>query len=78
MPRPKIRNSRRITRGPKQALNLPIFARQAQTVTPHDGRCDLTKHLRALREENAMLRRQVAELVRYNESLRMRKMNTSE
>jgi hypothetical protein len=44
----------------------------------HDGRCDLTKHLRALREENAMLRRQAAELVRYNEYLRMRKMNTSE
>jgi hypothetical protein len=67
MPRPKIPNSCRIARGIKQAVNLPILARQAQTVTPDDGRNDLTKRLR---EENAVLRRQAAELARHNEYLR--------
>jgi hypothetical protein len=35
---------------------------------------DLTNRLRGLEDENAVLRRQAAELTRHNESLRMRKI----
>jgi hypothetical protein len=35
---------------------------------------DLTDRLRALQDENAVLRRQAAGLTRHNESLRMRKI----
>jgi hypothetical protein len=71
-------HSSRIPRAMKQAASLPIFERQARTVTAHDGRHDLTKRLCALRRENELLRRQAADLVRHNENLRMRTMPTRE
>jgi hypothetical protein len=73
MSRPKIRNSRRIPEGTKQAVSRPGFASRAQTVTRHDRKYGLTKRMseenKRVREENAILQHLAADLLCYNESL---------
>jgi hypothetical protein len=64
-------------------MSKPISRRMTQSATPrffetqvatHDSRYDFDKRMRALREENAVLRRQARDLIRHNESLRMRQI----
>jgi hypothetical protein len=63
-----------IPTGLEQPPNVLVFERRTRTATPQYGRYDSTNRLRALEDENAVLRRQAAVLARHNAILRMRKM----
>ena len=71
MSKPKTANPLPIARGVKQPTNVIIFERRTRTFAGRED--ELAQRLRALRNENAVLRRQAAILADYNENLRKRK-----